>query len=83
MTSKTDSFFDFVPKQSKTSDDQPASSNPIRFNVSGAQKVWTDPVKEKDKIWRRKEERQRREAHKNAVRKSSETYIDLKLRNKE
>ena len=41
-----DSFFDFVPKQSKTSADQPASSNPIRFNVSGAQKVWTDPVKE-------------------------------------
>ena len=81
VASKIDSFFDVVPKQSMSSADQPASSNPIKFNVSGAQKVWTDPVKEKDKTRRRKKERQRRKAHKNAVRKSLETYMNLKLRN--
>ena len=83
LASKIDSFFDFVPKQSKTSAYQPASSNLMKFNVSDAQKVWTDPIKEKGKARRRKKERKRREAHKNAVRKSPETYMNLKLRNEE
>ena len=58
VASKIDSFFDVVPKQSKSSADQPASSNPMKCNVSGVHKGWTDPVKEKDKESRRKKERQ-------------------------
>ena len=75
VASKIDSFFDFVPKQSTSSADQPASSNPMKFNVSGAHKVWTDPVKEKDKARRRKKKRQRREAHMSDIEKRRQKVI--------
>ena len=83
VASKIDSFFDFVPKQSKTSADQSASLNPIQLNVSGAQKV-SDPVKEKDKARKNSsDEKHASPTSKNAVRKSSETYMNLRLKNEE
>ena len=42
------SFFKRAPKQSKTSSDEQPSSNPVKFNVGGAQRVWTDPIMQND-----------------------------------